>query len=202
MKIAASIIGGLLAIAYPILIYYGLSRFSVRAMGLVIAVLVIAGVIVRGRGKFATVASPAVGVLALVALSAVLEDQRFILAMPALINLVLLITFGRTLTRDRMPMIERFARLQTDVLNDDQLGHCRAWTTLWCGFFFVNGLAAAVLAVFAPIAWWTLYTGLIAYVLMGLMFAVEFVIRRYRFREYGGGLHDRILRALFGQGAR
>jgi len=34
------------------------------------------------------------------------------------------------------------------------------------------------LNIWAPLSWWTLYTGLIAYGLMGLLFAGEWLVRQ------------------------
>jgi uncharacterized membrane protein len=41
-----------------------------------------------------------------------------------------------------------------------------------------NGLMAAALTLWAPLTWWALYTGLISYGLMGLLFAGEWLVRR------------------------
>jgi uncharacterized membrane protein len=46
------------------------------------------------------------------------------------------------------------------------------------GFFVINGTIAAALTLWAPLAWWTLYNGLIAYLLMGLLFAGEWLVRQ------------------------
>ena len=48
-------------------------------------------------------------------------------------------------------------------------------------FFLLNGLVSLGLALFAPLAIWTLYTGGIAYLLMGALFAGEYAIRKIRF---------------------
>jgi len=40
------------------------------------------------------------------------------------------------------------------------------------------------LTLWAPLAWWTLYTGLISYALMGLLFAAEWLIRQ-QVRRHG-----------------
>ena len=45
----------------------------------------------------------------------------------------------------------------------------------------MNGGLAAILAVAAPLEVWTAYTGLVAYGLMGVLFAVEWTLRRLRF---------------------
>src|SRR6185436_7648546 len=53
---------------------------------------------------------------------------------------------------------------------------------IWCLFFALNGSTALLLALAAPLAWWTLYNGLIAYLLIGALFATEWILRRRRFR--------------------
>ena len=47
---------------------------------------------------------------------------------------------------------------------------------------------------------WALYTGLVAYVLMGILFAVEFVVRSWRFRNYQGTVLEPLFERLFPQG--
>ena len=44
-------------------------------------------------------------------------------------------------------------------------------------FFALNGAAALYTARFTPLETWALYNGLIAYLLIGAVFAVEFAIR-------------------------
>jgi hypothetical protein len=44
---------------------------------------------------------------------------------------------------------------------------------------------------------WALYTGLVAYLLLGAGFASEFILRKLWFRLYGDGLADRILARVF-----
>ncbi len=46
------------------------------------------------------------------------------------------------------------------------------------GALVLLAAVAAALALWAPLAWWTLYTGLIAYLLMGLLFAGEWLVRQ------------------------
>ena len=44
---------------------------------------------------------------------------------------------------------------------------------------------------------WTLYTGLVSYLLIGTLFAIEFVYRHWRFRRYLGAPTDALLRRIF-----
>lgn len=103
-------------------------------------------------------------------------DPRALRLVPVFINLGLLYAFGRTLFGGPT-IIERFALLQHPSLSAEQVRHCRAATAVWCAFFAANAAICAVLAWSAPLSIWTLYTGVVAYLLMGLLFAVEWLLR-------------------------
>ena len=66
---------------------------------------------------------------------------------PVLVNAFLLWAFGTTLLPNRMPMVERFARMKDAVLPPEAVRWCRGVTQVWCGFFILNG-AAALATVF------------------------------------------------------
>jgi len=87
--------------------------------------------------------------------------------------------------------------LEEPTLSEAQVAHCQQATMAWCVFFVVNAAVAAALALLEMTGWWALYTGGIAYGAMGVMFAGEYVVRQYRFRNYGRGPHDRLLALLF-----
>lgn len=188
------------AMLYPVAIWVGLSFFSARAVGLWILALLLPAVLFRfrraRRADIRVVLRIPLVIALVVVPGVVLDDPRFVLAMPALINLALLVTFAATLRGT--PMVERFARLQEpEGLSADQVRHCRQVTWAWVGFFALNGVTAAALAAAAPLSWWAAYNGGLAYGLMGAMFAGEYVLRQYRFRRYGASLHDRLLSRIF-----
>ncbi|HEY6877774.1 MAG TPA: hypothetical protein VI299_07130, partial [Polyangiales bacterium] len=95
------------------------------------------------------------------------------------------------------PLVERFARMQNPDLSPAQVAYCRTVTQVWCAFFVLNAAISGSLAAWAPLSWWTLYNGLLAYVLMGVLGAGEYLVRKFRFREYGRGLHDRLIARVF-----
>lgn len=199
VKQAMAIFHGVLVAAYPLAVYVGLTRFSARGVGLLLCVLLLPGLALRLKNArredlFAVLRIP-LAVMSVALLGVVFDDARFVLAMPVLINLVLLVTFAGSLWGT--PMVERFARMQDPELGPAQVAYCRVVTRVWCGFFVLNGATSAVLALFFPVGMWALYTGLIAYVLMGLLGATEYVVRKQRFREYGPGLHDRLIARVF-----
>ena len=199
MRKLVAVLNGLLVAVYPVAVYLGLTHFGARDLGVVLGLLLLPSLVQRVRAArredlLVAVRLP-LSVLSLLALSALLDDARLVLALPVLINLALLAQFGASLAST--PLVERFARMQQPSLSAEQVAYCRAVTKVWCGFFVVNGLTAATLALVAPLGWWTLYNGLLAYLAMGLLGATEYVVRKARFREYGSALHDRLLARLF-----
>jgi uncharacterized membrane protein len=96
---------------------------------------------------------------------------------PVLLNGLLLALFGLSL-KFGPPLIERLARLTEPQLPEVAVRYTRTVTQVWAGFFLANGLVVVALNIWAPLSWWTLYTGLIAYGLMGLLFAGEWLVRQ------------------------
>jgi uncharacterized membrane protein len=95
---------------------------------------------------------------------------------PVLVNLALLGVFAYSLIFPPS-MIERFARMREPDLPAEAIGYTRRVTQVWCVFFCVNGALALITAWWASPAIWTLYNGLIAYLMMGLLFGGEYFTR-------------------------
>ncbi len=53
------------------------------------------------------------------------------------------------------------------------------------------------LALYATLAQWTVYTGVVAYLLAGTLFTIEIAYRAWRFRDHRDGLADQVLRRIF-----
>ena len=182
-------------VGYPLLVWRGLAAGSPRSIALVLLVVLLPAAYLRLRsGRQAEarglIAIPIVTVTSLT-LASLLNSIGFILLVPVAINAVFLVTFGATLRDGSMPMIERFARLQDKDLAVDKQQWCRLWTRIWCAFFILNGGTAALLGWLAPLPWWAFYTGLLSYVLSGVLLGTEWVLRRRRFMTPGlsGDLH-------------
>jgi len=117
------------------------------------------------------------GVLCLIVNSAII--LKFY---PLLINILFLISFGRTLFSPPN-MIFRFALMQDKTirgsLNEKRIDdYCRKVTYVWCGFFFINGSIAAWTIFSGSNMFWFIYNGGISNILIGAIFVVEFIIRK------------------------
>jgi uncharacterized membrane protein len=90
----------------------------------------------------------------------------------------MLLLFGISL-KNPPSMVERFARLREPDLPSAGVIYTRRVTQIWCAFFIANGSLAAYTAMYSSREIWALYNGFIAYLLMGAMFSVEWLVRRY-----------------------
>jgi uncharacterized membrane protein len=190
---------GLLLLAYPAIVYLAHARLSTRRLAALLLLLYAASLLLRlrGGGRHArALLRQHLGLAALIVLALASGERRLLLLLPTAVSLYLFVTFAASLRRGPS-MIERFARLVEDDLPDFTLPYCRAITWVWCGFLAANALVAGALAVVAPLAWWTLYTGAIFYALMAALLAAEFVFRKLWFRYYEGGVFDRVFARLF-----
>jgi uncharacterized membrane protein len=199
MRAVLSVVGWVLLLAYPAVVYYGLTRFESRQVVWVllpaVVITALARVPVQRRAAYRDALKIPAGMAALLLLAGLFDDRRFMLAMPVLISAVLLLGFAGSLLT-AMPIVERFARAQVAELSLAEVVYCRQVTVAWCVFFVVNGGVAGWLALSGPLGAWALYTGVIAYVLIGAIAATEYVIRKIRFGRFGASPIDRILQAL------
>lgn len=95
---------------------------------------------------------------------------------PAIVNAVMLLLFSWSLLSPQS-LIERIARIEHPDLPPEGIVYTRRVTQVWCVFFIVNGSIALVTALWSSFEVWSLYNGLIAYLLMGILFACEYIIR-------------------------
>jgi uncharacterized membrane protein len=193
-------VGFLLVLTYPFLFYLGMGHWHLRVVAAsLLAVLTPAFAlryVDRERERPLSLVSIPLTVAGFVLLSALVDDRRFILALPVLVNLVLLAQFLASLFRPRS-IVERFARLVQPELSPAEVRYCRSVTWLWVLFFAFNGSVAALLALRGPMSLWAAYTGVFSYVLIGLVFALEFLVRRARFGRFSDRPHDRLLKRLW-----
>ena len=76
-----------------------------------------------------------------------------------------------------VPVAELFARRLGENLDRRGIAYCRKATIAWT-IFLAAHLAVTLATVFAPRGIWALYNGLIAYLLLALMFGGEYLVRR------------------------
>ena len=166
----------------PLAILYGLRLGEPRHVALLLAALLV----VRHRrgatrllGSLSRLDQAIAGGLVLLAAATALGNSELLLRLyPAAVNLGMLLLFAGSLVSPPS-MVERFARLSDPALPAAAVGYTRSVTVLWCGFFVANGALALYTALYASRDDWALYNGGVAYALMGVLFAGEWLYRRF-----------------------
>ncbi len=200
--LSARVIGGMTAvvqIAYPLLTLAVGTALGPRAAAAALLVVVLPGLLrmaFRPAERSPLSLGLGAGMVALLLAAVFVGSAGFILAYPSFVNAVFLLQFASTLVHGP-PFVERLARLQVSDLTRAESRYCRSVTLAWCGFFILNGSLATALAVLAPRPWWAIYTGVISYILVGVVFSVEYLVRKARFGRYGRGPVDGVLAAIF-----
>jgi uncharacterized membrane protein len=176
-------LAGLLVPVYPFAIWWALGHGSPRSVAL-LALALFAARWAMAREALAAAAESRGPLLAVVALcvATVVSDWRpLLLAVPVVMSAFLALVFGRSLAS--VPLVERFARTHhTPEEMTELASYCRRVTQVWCAFLVANAAACLALALFAPLRAWALYTGLVSYLLMGALFAGEWLVRQGQVR--------------------
>ena len=89
----------------------------------------------------------------------------------------MLAAFGGSLW-SAMPIIERLARLREPDLPETAVRYTRRVTQIWCAFFIFNGSIALLTALHGDMSIWTAWNGMLSYLLMGMLMAGEWLVRR------------------------
>ncbi|HET8734013.1 MAG TPA: hypothetical protein VFM45_09610 [Anaeromyxobacteraceae bacterium] len=176
------------SVAWPFVVVVGSRVVGTRATAALLLLLVLPGAVrgLRGdRGAGRRSLWLAGGAALLAAAAAVLGDGGVLLAWPVLVSLALLVAFLSSLRGGRS-IVEGFARLQKPDLSAAEVAYCRTVTWVWCAFFVANGATAAALALSGRRELWAVYTGVVSYLLMGLLFAGEYLVRRRKFPAIRG----------------
>ena len=98
-------------------------------------------------------------------------------------QLILFMTFGRTLIAGRQPLCTRFARAVHAVVTPQHEIYARQVTIAWTLFFVAMALASTLLFFLAPLATWSVFANFLTLPLVALMFVGEYWVRRWALPE-------------------
>jgi len=175
MRIFINYVTAMLTVLYPLAVYFGINFFEPwKLAGMLIVLLVIKLAASYSDNHWSRPLLLAGMLYCVFAIwSNNLVSLRFY---PALVNGVMLVIFSWSLLSPTS-LIERLARLQHPDLPPEGVIYTRRVTQVWCVFFIVNGMIALATALCSSFEVWSLYNGLIVYLLMGILMGGEYVIR-------------------------
>jgi len=180
-RVLRVIMSSIIFLAYPYPVYRGVQEGVVWFAPLVIAsIYCYQGI----KAQSASIRIQKLSIVILLLLGTVYYPGTIAKLMPIMIQLSLMLFFGKTLLKDRGPsLVERFASIDFPYVPPVLSRYCRQLTIIWTGFFAVNVVACIGLAFLAPVEWWAIYTGVLIFVFTGLLMIAEYIWRFFLFRR-------------------
>lgn len=180
-----SMLAGLVPLLYPVLVHAAIITDSpdLRFIALAVLILNVLGPwLLRGRfGAWGV----ALGLIGLAALSVhTTGAQTFLYATPVLVCLALAWFFGRTLLGGRTPLITALARTIRGPLPTPVARYTHGVTVFWFVTMLGMALSNLLLAVFASPTVWSLCTNFGNYLVVALLFVVEWGVRQRAIGRY------------------
>ncbi len=105
-------------------------------------------------------------------------QQTIIVIPPILIFSALAMAFTLSLRSPATPVITRLAEIIRGEMPAAVAVYTRKVTLIWALFFGLMAVISVLLAMFASLETWSLFSNFIAWGLIALMFVAEFMVRR------------------------
>ncbi|MCK5818909.1 MAG: hypothetical protein KAH18_06570 [Psychromonas sp.] len=174
-----SFLVGIVLLAYPFAIYYGLNQWGIGVVAGFLGLLFFLRLMVTNQKplsefRYMIWLGSGAGII-LVLLAYLFKNTRWFTYYPVIVNLLFFSLFLISLWQ-KESIIERFARLQDPQLPHYAVHYTRNVTKVWCLFFILNGTISFTTS-FMSLDIWTFYNGFISYFLIGLLFSIEFIAR-------------------------
>jgi len=102
---------------------------------------------------------------------------------PPVVNFCIFLIFFTSIFQEKT-VIQKMALLMEPDANEAVMTYTRNLTYVWAVFTFLNFLVSLA-TVFSSEKIWAIYNGFISYVLVGLVFIIEYIIRGNFKKKYG-----------------
>lgn len=163
--------------AYPFVVYAALGRVPAGALVLLaLSVTVARLAFFRDRAMARPVVFALLGVAIVIAVVAMLDAMTAAKLYPVLMSVAFAGAFGLSLIFPPS-LIEVMASRRHPDPDPATRRYMRRLSLIWCLFLLANGAVSAVTSV-SELWLWTLYNGLISYLLMGTLLGGEWLVRR------------------------
>lgn len=169
---------------YPIAIYFG-GDYLTPSQFLAGLLLLLAGRIlvvawIKAEHRKRHVGLAALLIFAAFAMLLLIPDIKlvYLRLYPMLLNLLMFTIFFASLFT-AMPLVERFARFIHPDLPPQAVRYTRQVTRTWSIVLLLNALVSFYTAVATSFETWTLYNGVITYLIFGSVFLLEYLLRMH-----------------------
>jgi len=163
---------------YPFIVFTSIEKIGPASLSIILLCLLVARVVIRGKfnepEQYLQLAL--VGSLCLIA---AWQQSEFLLRFyPVAMNLVFSAFFFLSL-RKEITLIEKFSQYFVKNPEPHQRKYMRGLTKAWGLLLLLNACLASYTACCSSLEVWTLYNGVISYVLFGLFSLAELVNRHF-----------------------
>jgi uncharacterized membrane protein len=180
IKLITKCVTSILIVCYPFIIYLSIQNKHINLAILCLIILFLIRLVTLpnliSNIKWTAKIIACIGVI-LALTSWLFSKYQLLLYYPVMVNVVLFVFFSYSLSQPQT-IIETFARIKNPDLSVDAIQYTRKVTIFWCLFFVFNGTVALITCLINNTYWWTIYNGLISYVLIGVFMGGEWLLRR------------------------
>lgn len=185
MRIVRGLSITVMIVIYAVLVHHVNASGQASTLGAVLALmpifLLIITVAVKATSRVAGISLLLIGGIASwLAWPLIKQHTGFVFWMQDIgLLLVLLMTFGWTLQKDRKPLCVHFAEMiNGEALPAEHERYAHKVTVAWVAFFAMMIITSTLLFFMAPLATWSIFVNFLTLPLVALMFMVEFMVRR------------------------
>ena len=171
------LIGTFLGLAYPFGVNAAWRMGPDFLLGLIGATIAMRWICGRFSEPMNSFALPSLVAGLLTFIIAFLDAENGPLYYPAFMSSAFAFAFGSSLLQ-KQSMIEKLAAPFEPTPSEHARLYMRRVTYIWLVFLCLNTAASLYTILSADIDLWTFYNGFLAYVLMGMLFILEYIIRQ------------------------
>ncbi|MGO2076739.1 MAG: hypothetical protein ACTH3B_16545, partial [Pseudoalteromonas sp.] len=161
-------------------VYFGL-QFSEPALVAALFIVVLLArywLIKDSKAHFTHMKIITVTGMCLLAFATLANSELALKFYPVVINSCFLAVFAYSLYNP--PSFVEVIASKFETLDEQGKRYTRTVTKVWCVFFVINGLIATATVFHPDPKVWLTYNGFISYLLMGLLMAIELIIRKWQ----------------------
>lgn len=178
------LVGLFATVGYPVSLH--LLIVNDRTTAAVWVLLAVAGVysllaLRAPRSMRARIVGP--GIMLMAVISLLMDATAALFLPPILMSGALLQVFGHSLLPGNEPLISRFARQMEGIDDPRSLKYARGLTLFWTLVSAAILIQSVLLALFAPLQIWSLFTNFLNYVIIAGLFLLEYIYRLLFFRR-------------------
>ena len=168
---------------YPFIIYFGIKVLPASFFGIALAVLLLLRFGFTQPGERATAVPALLLLLAYAVAATAVGSARMLMYYPVIVNFLMCALFAGSL-RHEEPLLLRLVRARGMRMSVHAPRYLTRLTAVWAGFFAINGFVA-LWTTTQPMELWTVYNGILAYLLIAALIGGEWVFRRHYKRRMG-----------------